>query len=69
MLCLTFEVARQVHSPIVCGPVQAVPWVDEGEQELSRITPSVWELSGYVCTFWAGLRQASRVDADGMFEV
>ena len=35
----------------LCGPVKGVPRVDEGEQELSRLGPSVWELSRGVCTF------------------
>ena len=51
MLCLDFEVARQAQSLNLCGPVQVVPWSDETKQELSRLAPSVWELSGDVSTF------------------
>jgi len=45
MLCLNFEVARQVWTASLFGPVQAVPIADEGEQEHSRLAPSHWELA------------------------
>ena len=58
-LCLNFEAARQAQSPSLCGPLKAGPRADEAEQELSKLAPSLWELPGDVCTFGAGLRQAS----------
>jgi len=42
-----------MHSPRLFVPVEAVPWADDTEQELSRLAPSVWELSGDICTFGA----------------
>jgi len=36
-LCWKFEVARQASSPRPYASVQAVPWADEAEQQLSRL--------------------------------
>jgi len=64
---LKFEVARQSRSPGLFGPVQAVPWADKGQQELSRLASSPWELSGEVCAFSGGLQQVSGRDPDAIF--
>jgi len=39
-----------------------VPWADEAEQQLPRLAPSAWELSGDIRIFWAGLLEAPRTD-------
>jgi len=54
---LKFEEARQASSPSLCASVRAVPWADEAEQQLSRLAPSVCELSGVVRIFEAELLQ------------
>ena len=43
-LRLKFEVARQASSPSLCASVQAVPWADEAEQQLSSLALSGCEL-------------------------
>ena len=48
---LKFEVARQASSPSLCASVQAVPWAEEDEQQLSRLASSVCEISGDVRIF------------------
>jgi len=50
-------VARQASSPSLCASVQAVPWADEAEQQLSRLVPSGLQLSADVRVFWAGLQK------------
>jgi len=62
---LKFEVARQARSSSLCVPVRAEPWADEAEQQLSRLAPSVWQLSGDVHTFGAGLWQEHSRDPLG----
>ena len=52
-----FEVARQASSPSLCASVRAVPWNDEVEQHLSRLTPSACQLYADVRIFGAGLRK------------
>jgi len=52
-----FEVTIQARSACLCVSVQAVPWADEAEQQLSRLAPSVCELYGVVRIFGAGLLQ------------
>jgi len=47
-LRLKFEVARQASSLYLCASVQAVPWADEAEQQLSRLAPSSCEVSADV---------------------
>jgi len=42
---LKFEVARQASSPSVWASVQAVPWADEAEQQLSRLASAGCQLS------------------------
>ena len=54
-----FEVARQASSPSLCASVQARPWAAEAEQQLSRLAPSGYELSGDFRLFRAGLLEAS----------
>ena len=49
MLCLNFKVVRKARSPDFCFPVQAVPLVPEGEQELSRLENFEWELYQDIC--------------------
>jgi len=44
-----------------------VPWADKGQQELSRLASSPWELSGEVCAFSGGLQQVSGRDPDAIF--
>ena len=61
-LRLKFEGARQASSPSVCASVQAVPWADEAEQQLSRLALSPCELSADVCIFGAGLPEAPGTD-------
>jgi len=56
-LRLKFEVAGQASSPILCASMRAVPWADEAEQQLSRLAPSVCQLSADIRTFGAGLRK------------
>ena len=38
-LRLKFEVARQASSPSLCASVRAVPWADEAEKQISRLSP------------------------------
>jgi len=52
-----FEVTRQARSACLCVSVRAVPWADEAEQQLYRLSPSVRKLSGVVRIFEAGLLQ------------
>ena len=61
-LRLKFEVATQASSPSICASVQAVPWADEAEQQLSRLALSVCELSADVRIFRAGLLDAPGKD-------
>ena len=60
----TFEVrvARQATSPSLCASVQAVPCVDEAEQQLSRLALSGWELYADVRIFGAGMVEAPGTD-------
>ena len=41
--------------------VPAVPWTDEDQQQLSRLSPSVWEPYGEVSTFIAGFQRTLSV--------
>ena len=50
-LRLKFVMARQASSPSLCASVRAVPWADEAEQQLSRLTFSGSELSADVHIF------------------
>ena len=61
-LRLNFEVAVQASSPSLCASVQAVPWTDEAEQQLSRLALSGCELSADVRIFRAGLRDIPCTD-------
>jgi len=45
MLCFNIFMALETQSDDICVSMQAVPSADGGEQELSRLTHSVWELS------------------------
>jgi len=56
-LRLKFEVARQASSPSLCASVRPVPWADEAEQQLSRLTPSGCQLIADVHIVGAGLRK------------
>jgi len=70
MLCLNFEVARQVGICSLCGYVQTVPKADEVREELSRLAPSLWKLSQAVSTFRGAVPwQESRRDLVVMFEI
>jgi len=62
MLRLTFEVARQASSPSLSASVRAVPWADEAQQQLSRLTPSGCQLSADIRIFAAVLLQAPGTD-------
>jgi len=59
---LKFEGAKQASSPSLCASVQAVPWADEAEQQLSSLALSVSKLSADVCIFKAGLPEAPDTD-------
>ena len=61
-LHLNFEGTRQGSSPSLCASVQAVPWADEAEQQLSRLALSACELSADVRIFGAGLPEAPGTD-------
>jgi len=61
-LCLKFQGARQASSPSLCVSVQAVPWADEAEQQLSRLALSACELSADVRIFRAGLSEEHGTD-------
>ena len=61
-LRLKFEVARQASSPSLWASVQAVPWADEAEQQLSRLALSACELSADVRIFGAGGLEAPGTD-------
>jgi len=50
-------------------PVNGVPWMDEGQHQLSRLAPSVCQLSGDICTFRAELLQASGRAPVAVFEL
>jgi len=56
-LRLKFEVARQASSPSLCASVQAVPWADEAEQQLSPLDTYGCQLSADVCIFETGLQE------------
>jgi len=58
LMYVKFEVARQENSPSLCASVQAVPWADEAEQQLSRLAPSGCQLSADIRIFGAGLGKA-----------
>jgi len=55
---LEFKGAKQASSPSLCASVQAVPWADEAEQQLSRIAISGCHLSADVRIFGAVLPEA-----------
>jgi len=55
-------VARQVSIISLCASVQAVPWADEAEQQLSRLAPSGCQLSADLAIFGAGLLDAPGTD-------
>jgi len=46
----------------MCASVQAVPWADEAEQQLSRLALSACDLSADVLLFRAGLLEAPSTD-------
>jgi len=58
-----FEVRRQASSPSLCASVRAVPWEDEAEQQLSRLSPSGYQLSADIRILKAGLTKAPDKDA------
>jgi len=68
-MCFKFEVARQASSPNLCASVRAVAWVDEGEQQLSRIALSACELSADIRIFKEGSPEAPDTDLKNTFEV
>ena len=43
--CLKFEVAREAQSPSLCVLINKVLGTDEGQQQLSRLAPSLLEVS------------------------
>jgi len=59
---LKFKVSREASSPSLCASVWAGPWADEAEQQLPRLAPSAWELSGDIRIFEAGLLEAPDTD-------
>ena len=61
-LRLKFEGARQASSPSLCASVRAVPWADEAEQQLSRLTLSACELSADVRIIRTALPEAQGTD-------
>ena len=61
-LRLKFEVPRQASSPSLCSSVQAVPWADEAEQQLSRLALSACKLSADVSIFRAWLPETTCTD-------
>ena len=61
-LRLKFEVARQASSPSLCASVRAVPWADEAEQQLSKLSISSCELPADVRIVGAGLTKAPSTD-------
>ena len=62
MLCWKFEVTRQAIIPSFCASVRAVPWADEAEQQLSRLTLSDCHLSANVRMFGEGLAVSPGTD-------
>jgi len=61
-LFLKCQKARQASSPNFCASVQAVPWADEAEQQLSRLALSGYELSADVRIFGEGLPEKTDTD-------
>jgi len=57
-LHLKLEGEIQASSPSLCASVQAVPWADEAEQQLSMLALSGCELSADVRIFRAGLPES-----------
>ena len=68
-LRLKFEIARRTSSPSLCASVQAVPWADEAEQQLSRLALFACELSADVRIFTAGLLEPPARTPKATFEV
>jgi len=62
MVFLNFEVARQAWSARLCVPMQAVRRAEDGQQHLSVLVHSVWELCRCVYTLGGGLQQVSRTE-------
>jgi len=58
-----FEVAKHSSSPSLCASVQAVPWADKAEQQLSRLVPSGCQLSADVHIFGAGVPEVHGRDS------
>jgi len=54
--------ARQATSPSLCASVEAVPWADKAEQQLSSLGLSDCQLSTDVCIFGAGLPEQPGTD-------
>jgi len=61
--------ARQASSPSLYALARAMACTDEAEQQLSRLAPSVCELSGDFSTFGTELREALDMDTRATFEV
>ena len=49
MVCWNFEVAIKLQSHSLCGTVNGVPREEEGQQDLLKVAPSLWELSVDEC--------------------
>ena len=51
IVCLNIYVIRQAWSSSICGPVKGLQQEDEGQQQVSVLAHSVWELSLDIGTF------------------
>ena len=49
--------------------MKRLPGEEKGQQQLSVLAPSVWELVLDVCNFGAGLWQACQRERDSVFDV